>query len=114
MPAFSIYIVYVINWIISLISLLLRFPFPALPGLLGFGSGIVIYILELEGTPSLTISSIVPLLGIYYYKSFYKSFILGGEVVDGFIAVINHYNIVLKVYLLLSYSIGKGSGSRGE
>jgi hypothetical protein len=95
-------------------SLLLWFLFPALPGLLEFDSGIVIYILEPEGTPSLTISSIVPLSGVYYYKSYYKSFVLGGEGVDSFTAVINHYNTILKVYLLLSHSIGKGSDSRGK
>ena len=51
---------------ISSIRPLLLFPFPVLPGLLGFVSGIVIYIPELEEMPSLIISSIVLLSGVYY------------------------------------------------
>jgi hypothetical protein len=39
---------------------------------------------------------------------------LGSKVVGGFIVVIKYYRAILKVYLLLSYSIRKGSGLRRE
>ena len=97
---------------ISGIRLLLLFPFPVLPGLLGFVSGIVIYIPELEEMPSLVISSIVLLSGVYYWLC--ELLVLGGEIVNGFTIVINHYRAALKVCLLLSHSIGKRSGSRGN
>jgi hypothetical protein len=51
---------------ISNIRLLLLFLFPVFPGLLGFISGIVIYIPELERIPSLIISFIILLSGVYY------------------------------------------------
>jgi hypothetical protein len=88
------------------------FPFPVLPGLLGFVSGIVTCVPEPEGTPSLVISSVIPLSGVYYWLC--ELLISGGEMVDSFTAVINRCRAALKVYLLLSHSIGKRSGSRGN
>ena len=75
-------------------------------------SGIVTYIPEPEGTPSLVISSMVPLSGICYWLC--ELLVSGGEIVDGFTIVINYYRAVLKVCLLLSHSIRKRSGSRGN
>jgi hypothetical protein len=115
-PVFNTCIICVINWTISSRMSVVRplplFPFPALPGLLGFVSGIVIYIPEPEGTPSLVISSVVPLSGVCRWLC--ESLVSGGEMVDGFTAAINRYRAALKVCLLLSHSVGKRSGSRGD
>jgi hypothetical protein len=115
-PVFNTCIVCIINWTMSSrmsgIRPLLLFPFPVLSGLLGFISGIVIYIPEPEGMPSLVISSVVPLSGVYCWLC--ESLVSGGEMVDGFTVVINCYRAALKVCLLLSHSVGKRSGSRGD
>jgi hypothetical protein len=60
------------------------------------------------------ISLVVPLSGVYRWKSPYKSLVSSSEVVGGFIVVIKRRRAILKVYLLLSYFIRKGLSLRGE